>query len=144
MQDEGSQLAAWGLGRIAPTAARGWWLDLCAGPGGKAALLAGLAAERSARLVAAELAPHRARLVAQGLRGYPEPPTVRGGRRHPTRLARRVFDRVLADVPCTGLGALRRRAESRWRRTAADVEELHPLQVAAADFRAGRGRTRAV
>ena len=42
----------------------------------------------------------------------------------------RVFDRVLADVPCTGLGALRRRAESRWRRTAADVEQLHPLQVA--------------
>ena len=129
VQDEGSQLTAWGLGRIASVAERGWWLDLCAGPGGKAALLAGLASERSARLVAVELAPHRARLVAQGLRGYPDPATVvvadsirpawRGG----------AFDRVLADVPCTGLGALRRRAESRWRRTAADVEQLHPLQV---------------
>jgi 16S rRNA (cytosine967-C5)-methyltransferase len=129
VQDEGSQLTAWGLGRIASVAERGWWLDLCAGPGGKAALLAGLASERSARLVAVELAPHRARLVAQGLRGYPDPATVVVA--DSTRPAWRggVFDRVLADVPCTGLGALRRRAESRWRRTAADVEQLHPLQV---------------
>ncbi|HYI53890.1 MAG TPA: RsmB/NOP family class I SAM-dependent RNA methyltransferase [Microlunatus sp.] len=129
VQDEGSQLAAWGLGRAPSAAARGWWLDLCAGPGGKAALLTGLAAERSARLVAVELAPHRARLVAQGLRGYPEPPTVvvADGTRPAWHSGG--FDRVLVDVPCTGLGALRRRAESRWRRTAADVEELHPLQV---------------
>ena len=106
-----------------------WWLDLCAGPGGKSALLAGLAAESSARLVAAELAPHRARLVAQGLRAYPEPPTVlvADGTRPAWRSG--VFDRVLADVPCTGLGALRRRAESRWRRTADDVGRLHGLQV---------------
>ena len=129
VQDEGSQLTAWGLGRLASTAERGWWLDLCAGPGGKAALLAGLAAERSARLVAVELAPHRARLVAQGVRGYPEPPTVVVADGTRPAWSSRVFDRVLADVPCSGLGALRRRAESRWRRTAADVEQLHGLQV---------------
>jgi len=129
VQDEGSQLTAWGLGRISSSAEHGWWLDLCAGPGGKAALLAGLAVERSARLIAVELAPHRARLVAQGSRSYPEPPTVvvADGTRAAWRA--RTFDRVLADVPCSGLGALRRRAESRWRRTAADVEVLHPLQV---------------
>jgi 16S rRNA (cytosine967-C5)-methyltransferase len=40
------------------------------------------------------------------------------------------FTRVLADVPCSGLGALRRRSESRWRRGPADVEQLHPLQLA--------------
>ena len=141
VQDEGSQLTAWGLGRIASTAERGWWLDLCAGPGGKAALLAGLAAERSARLVAVELAPHRARLVAQGVRGYPEPPTVVVADGTRPAWPSRVFDRVLADVPCSGLGALRRRAESRWRRTAADVEELHPPPGGAADVRAGRRRT---
>ncbi len=133
VQDEGSQLAAAALARIPTTATTGWWLDLCAGPGGKSALLAGLAFERSARLVATEIAPHRARLVAQALRGYLQPPTVlvADGTRpawHP-----RGFDRVLTDVPCTGLGALRRRPESRWRRTESDVEELHPLQVALLD-----------
>ena len=130
VQDEGSQLAAWGLTRIAARATRGWWLDLCAGPGGKSALLTGLAAEQSARLLAVELAPHRARLVAQGVRGYPVPPTVVVADGTRPAWSDRAFDRVLADVPCTGLGALRRRAESRWRRTAADVEQLHPLQVA--------------
>ena len=43
------------------------------------------------------------------------------------------FDRVLADVPCSGLGALRRRPEARWRRTPEDVEELRPLQEALLD-----------
>ncbi|MGQ4271748.1 rRNA cytosine-C5-methyltransferase, partial [Nocardiopsis changdeensis] len=38
------------------------------------------------------------------------------------------FDRVLADVPCTGLGALRRRPEARWRRTGDSAAELAPLQ----------------
>jgi 16S rRNA (cytosine967-C5)-methyltransferase len=134
VQDEGSQLTAWGLSRAEAVTESGWWLDLCAGPGGKSALLAGLAAERSARLVAVEIAPHRARLVAQGLRAYPAAssggPTVlvADGTRRAWREG--VFDRVLADVPCSGLGALRRRPESRWRRTPEDVEALHPLQVA--------------
>jgi 16S rRNA (cytosine967-C5)-methyltransferase len=131
VQDEGSQLAAWGLTRAPAEPARGaaWWLDLCAGPGGKSALLAGLAGHDGARLLAAELAPHRARLVAQGLRAYPTPPAVvvADGTRPAWRAG--VFTRVLADVPCTGLGALRRRSESRWRRSVADVEQLHPLQV---------------
>lgn len=66
VQDEGSQLVALALARartaVGDAARR--WLDLCAGPGGKTALLAGLAAEREAVLVAAELQPHRAALVA--------------------------------------------------------------------------------
>lgn len=140
VQDEGSQLVAIALARAATgEAASGHpaWLDLCAGPGGKSALLAGLAAQRGDRLVAAEVAPHRARLVARALHGYSADPAVArsapqvivaDGTRpawHPDR-----FDRVLADVPCTGLGALRRRPESRWRRTSEVVEQLHPLQCA--------------
>jgi 16S rRNA (cytosine967-C5)-methyltransferase len=80
--------------------------------------------------VAVEIAPHRARLVVQGLRAFPDPPTVlvADGIRPAWRLG--AFDLVLADVPCTGMGALRRRPESRWRRSAADVEDLHRLQVA--------------
>ncbi|RMI05117.1 rRNA small subunit methyltransferase B, partial [Cellulomonas triticagri] len=107
------------------------WLDLCAGPGGKAALLAALAAERGARLVANEVQPHRARLVRQALVAVPEGAVedVRtgDGRDVGTDEPGR-YDRVLLDAPCTGLGALRRRPESRWRRTPADLAGLGALQ----------------
>ncbi|HZP53039.1 RsmB/NOP family class I SAM-dependent RNA methyltransferase [Actinocrinis sp.] len=104
------------------------WLDLCAGPGGKAALLAATGAQRGARLVAAEIAPHRARLVKRALqpiRGVHKVVTA-DGTQPPWRPA--TFDRVLLDAPCTGLGALRRRPESRWRREPADVSRLAELQ----------------
>lgn len=104
------------------------WLDLCAGPGGKAALLAGTASQRGARLVAAELAPHRARLVKRALQpihGVHKVVTADGTR--PPWLPG-TFDRVLVDAPCTGLGALRRRPESRWRRKPTDVSLLAVLQ----------------
>jgi 16S rRNA (cytosine967-C5)-methyltransferase len=130
VQDEGSQLVAWGLAR--GDAPAGPWLDLCSGPGGKTALLAGLAAAAGERLVSVEPSAHRAGLVAAGVRAYPanRRPTVL--RADGTLPAWRPgsFARVLADVPCTGLGALRRRPEARWRRTAADVEQLHGLQTA--------------
>ena len=74
VQDEASQLAALALTRVEPHPARRrgsrdrLWLDLCAGPGGKARLLAALAAARGARLVASDLRPHRARRVLGALR----------------------------------------------------------------------------
>lgn len=130
VQDEGSQLVALALARVEAPA--GPWLDLCAGPGGKAALLAGLAIADSQRLVAAELQPHRAALVGQALRAYrgPHRPVtiVADGTRPAWREGS--FAKVMADVPCTGLGALRRRPESRWRRTRRDLETLRPLQAA--------------
>jgi 16S rRNA (cytosine967-C5)-methyltransferase len=106
------------------------WLDLCAGPGGKAALLGALAHQRGATLLANEPAPHRAKLVRQALGAVPrEAWQVRtgDGREVGEEQAER-FDRVLVDVPCTGLGALRRRPESRWRRTPKDLTDLGPLQ----------------
>lgn len=128
VQDEGSQLVALALARA--DAVAGPWLDLCAGPGGKAALLAGLAAEAGETLVASERQPHRARLVAAALRAYPEGTGVIAA--DGTRPAWRpgTFGRVLADVPCTGLGALRRRPEARWRRQPSDLADLVPLQEA--------------
>jgi 16S rRNA (cytosine967-C5)-methyltransferase len=164
VQDEASQLAALALSRVGVTpatpeapgtdpgtgpgpdqrpgqAARPdrLWLDLCAGPGGKARLLAGLAATRGARLIASDVHPHRARRVRDALNraGGPGPdglgPDGPGygviaadGRRVPW--APGTFDRVLADVPCSGLGSLRRRPEARWRKTPADVTELAVLQ----------------
>lgn len=106
------------------------WLDLCAGPGGKAALLGALAHQRGATLLANEPAPHRAKLVRQALGAVPKDAwQVRtgDGREVGTEQAES-FDRVLVDVPCTGLGALRRRPESRWRRTPKDLTDLGPLQ----------------
>ncbi|GAB4098829.1 RsmB/NOP family class I SAM-dependent RNA methyltransferase [Sinomonas halotolerans] len=135
VQDAGSQLVARAVAAV-PVGERDAddhheaWLDLCAGPGGKAALLGALAAQKGATLLANEAAPHRADLVRQALRPVPEQVwEVRtgDGREAGTALGRQ-FDRVIADVPCTGLGALRRRPESRWRRSPADLAELGPLQ----------------
>ncbi|MFI6349723.1 RsmB/NOP family class I SAM-dependent RNA methyltransferase [Streptomyces sp. NPDC050560] len=128
VQDEGSQLVALALAAAPLDGPDRLWLDGCAGPGGKAALLAGLAAERGAALLAAEKQPHRAGLVAAALAGNPGPALTVAA--DGTRPAWRpgTFDRVLVDVPCTGLGALRRRPEARWRRRPEDLEGFGPLQ----------------
>jgi 16S rRNA (cytosine967-C5)-methyltransferase len=138
VQDVGSQLVARALaavdlgdgGPAGSTADGERWLDLCAGPGGKAALLGALARQHGASLLANEPAPHRAKLVRQALAAVPhEVWHVRtgDGREVGSEMAES-FDRVLVDVPCTGLGALRRRPESRWRRTPKDLVDLGPLQ----------------
>ncbi|MFE0364754.1 RsmB/NOP family class I SAM-dependent RNA methyltransferase [Streptomyces griseoaurantiacus] len=128
VQDEGSQLVALALANAPVEGRDERWLDGCAGPGGKAALLAALAAERGAALVAAEKQPHRAGLVARALDGNPGPYQVvtADGTRPAWRPG--TFDRVLVDVPCTGLGALRRRPEARWRRRPEDLDGFAPLQ----------------
>jgi 16S rRNA (cytosine967-C5)-methyltransferase len=126
VQDEGSQLVALALAAVPVEGRDGWWLDMCAGPGGKAALLGALAQQRGARLLAAELQPHRARLVARAVGSSAL--TVLADGAAPAWAAE-AFDRVLVDVPCSGLGALRRRPEARWRRRPDDVESLHPHQV---------------
>ncbi len=130
VQDEGSQLVAWALARSAGP--EGPWLDLCAGPGGKAALLAGLARERGTMLLASELQEHRAQLVRNALAVYGEAHVVAADGTRPA-WPQAAFAKVMADVPCSGLGALRRRPESRWRRHPEDVTELVPLQRALLD-----------
>ncbi|HET7326137.1 MAG TPA: transcription antitermination factor NusB [Nocardioidaceae bacterium] len=126
VQDEGSQLVAVALAQAEVDGSDERWLDMCAGPGGKAALLAGLASGRGARLLAADRQEHRARLVRQALRRASGTlgVVVADGRRP----AWGEFDRVLVDAPCTGLGALRRRPEARWRRQPSDFEGLVRLQ----------------
>ena len=129
VQDEGSQLVALALAGAGVEGRDERWLDLCAGPGGKSALLAALAGGRGARLLASERLEHRAALVASatarvgaGLLGVV---TADGTR---PAWCEGAFDRVLVDAPCSGLGALRRRPESRWRRQPGDLEQLVPLQ----------------
>ncbi|HEY2549725.1 MAG TPA: RsmB/NOP family class I SAM-dependent RNA methyltransferase [Streptosporangiaceae bacterium] len=126
IEDEASQLAAVALARVSVPGRDALWLDMCAGPGGKARLLAGLAATRPARLLAADRRPHRAALAGAAVSAGPAAAVAADGTRPPWLPGS--FDRVLADVPCTGLGALRRRPEARWRRGPADVAELARLQ----------------
>ncbi|MHA7264597.1 RsmB/NOP family class I SAM-dependent RNA methyltransferase [Arthrobacter sp. TMN-37] len=153
VQDAGSQLVARALAAVdllpapagpgaaladgtgaapegAPAGGAERWLDLCAGPGGKSALLAALGRSVPASLVANEPVPHRAQLVRQALRPVDGNAwTVRvGDGRELGQEESGSFDRVLVDAPCTGLGALRRRPEARWRRKPADLVELAPLQ----------------
>jgi 16S rRNA (cytosine967-C5)-methyltransferase len=139
VQDEGSQLVALALAAAdVPGDLPRRWLDLCAGPGGKAGVLGALAVRSGADLTAVEVTPHRADLVRN---------TLRALTRHAKTLGRHIevrtadgrvlgedepaaYGRVLVDAPCTGLGALRRRPEARWRRRPSDIAELAPLQRA--------------
>lgn len=142
-QDAGSQLVARALAAAPLDGPDTAWLDLCAGPGGKAALLAALGVQRGASLVANEAAAHRAQLVEGSLRPLPEGSyaVLTGDGREITSTLRahaselpgsvepdQLFDRVMVDVPCSGLGALRRRPEARWRKSPRDIAELLPLQ----------------
>lgn len=138
VQDEGSQRVALALVEAELDGRDERWLDLCAGPGGKTALLAAIAAQRGARVTANEAQAHRATLVEKSVRSVAEGMgtgdfgVVVGDGTAP-RWEPGTFDRVLVDAPCSGLGALRRRPESRWRRTPQDIADLVPLQRALLD-----------
>ena len=130
VQDEGSQLVSLALASAPLDGPDLRWLDLCAGPGGKAALLAALASGRGAGVLANERLPHRAELVRRTLRGADGVLGVVTGDGTRPPWPAGSFDWALVDAPCTGLGALRRRAEARWRRQPADLDALVPLQQA--------------
>ena len=122
VQDEGSQLVAQIFAKVVSNQDN--WLDLCAGPGGKAALLSSLAKESGKKFTANEISAPRAKLVEQVIGGAR---LLVGDGRDIATLGE-MYGAILADVPCTGLGALRRRPEVRWRRTVADLRELTQLQ----------------
>ena len=122
VQDEGSQLVAHIFAQATKEAHS--ILDLCAGPGGKAALLSHLANIQGQDFVANEISQARAKLVKNVVGKFP----VLVGDGREIAAHGRTFDAILADVPCTGLGALRRRPEVRWRRTVQDLRELTQLQ----------------
>lgn len=100
------------------------WLDLCAGPGGKAAYLSALLKRDGGSLLANEISNERAKLVSQVI--HHGEVNVCDGRSMPDELGK--FDRILLDAPCTGIGALRRRPEVRWRRNLQDLKNLTQLQ----------------
>lgn len=121
VQDYGSQLVVELFYQTRDSHTRRW-LDLCAGPGGKAAYLDSLISD--GELIANEISQERSQLISQVVkRGK----VVTGdGRQLPDSIGD--FDRILVDAPCSGLGALRRRPEVRWRRKPSDIGPLRTLQ----------------
>ena len=143
VQDEGSQLVALIAAGVHVDGSDTAWLDACAGPGGKAALLGALAAGRGAHVTAVEHQQHRAQLIASTVAELTSVEVVHADA---TALSEQpwyrdaMFDRVLVDVPCSGLGALRRRPDLRWQRGPRDVADLASTQesLLVAAFRAVR------
>ena len=127
VQDEGSQLVAIAFSQAASSAHS--ILDLCAGPGGKAALISHLCQESGKDFTANEVSEVRAQLVKKVVGKFPV--WVGDGRKIASHS--QTFDAIIADVPCTGLGALRRRPEVRWRRSLQDLRALTELQRELAD-----------
>ena len=138
VQDEGSQWAALALVDAPLDGTDTNWVDLCAGPGGKASLLGAIADQRQAQVDAVEISAHRAQLVRSTAKGLPVHVHQADGREFSTD---RSADRVLIDAPCSGLGALRRRPEARWRKQPSDLAELNSLQRELLEAGIGLART---
>ena len=118
IQDEASQLVA----ALVGTGSR--LLDCCAAPGGKTAALA--VRNPTAQIIASELHPHRADLLRKRVRAANVQVITADVLALPLLGS---FDRVLADVPCSGTGTLARNPEIKWRLTAADLSNLHARQI---------------
>jgi 16S rRNA (cytosine967-C5)-methyltransferase len=101
-------------------------LDVCAAPGGKATAVAA----SGALVIGGDRRPSRARLLARNVAGLERrlPVVIADGARPPFPPA--TFDAVLVDAPCSGLGALRRRPDARWRIERSDVDALVEVQRA--------------
>ena len=132
VQDEGSQLAALLLTRVAPLEAAERIWDMCAGPGGKTAVLGAEACAVGASVLASEISEHRSTLVEDSTSAItdrlPTAMSVEVGDSRRPRAER--FSRILLDAPCSGLGALRRRPEARWVKTPESIPALRELQEA--------------
>ena len=126
IQDEASQLVAALVGRTLNQGSR--ILDCCAAPGGKTLAIADQ--NPNAVITAAELHPHRARLLQKLLTAAKASTRIEvitgDARRLPLSAP---FDRILADVPCSGTGTLARNPEIKWRLSQADLAELHDRQL---------------
>src|ERR1700722_104093 len=129
IQDEASQLVAALVGRDSGSSSK--ILDCCAAPGGKTLAIADH--NPQAAITAVELHAHRARLLENLLLQHDPHSSERiqimvADAQHPP--PSNSFDRVLADVPCSGTGTLARNPEIKWRLKPEDLGELHQRQFA--------------
>ncbi len=125
VQDESSMLVAHVL-RPAPGQVV---LDVCAGPGGKSTHLAQLM-ENKGLIISCDVHEHRLRLIEDNA-GRLGITIIRTVLADATKIAadhEAKYDLILVDAPCSGLGVLRRRADSRWRKKEEDIALLAKLQ----------------
>lgn len=105
-------------------------LDSCSAPGGKAAHIAQLMDNRG-RVVSRDIYPHKVKLIeknASRLGINILDPEVGDSRKLPSSFCG-IFDRVLVDAPCSGLGIIRRKPDLKWKRNPEDIKELSCLQA---------------
>ncbi len=124
-QDRSSQWVAAAVGALPGERV----FDMCAAPGGKATAMAARSVTPGAFVVAADVSPARSGLIRDNIArvGADAVAVCADGTRPP--FANSSFDRVLLDAPCSGLGAMRRRADSRWRITPDTIDDLAALQT---------------
>lgn len=127
VQDQGSYLVARALAQAPARTAKAKntprvWVDMCAGPGGKAALLSRWAQSDEAQFLAIEISPHRADLITRMTNRV----AIADSSLPPLRIGS--AEKILLDAPCSGLGALRRRPDARHRKQPSDIPGLIALQ----------------
>ena len=124
IQDIGSQLVVEHLYDAPISTEETFWVDLCAGPGGKMALLEAVGSLSNVEVWGSEISPHRCELVRNLLRNPDRVLNIDG-----RQWSKEGASRILVDAPCSGLGAIRRRPESRWRKSQASLKELNLIQT---------------
>ena len=124
VQDQGSQLVALALLAIADKSGR--WLDMCSGPGGKSAILQSGIAASGGILDCMEPVPARAEMVRRALTTESETNVIVDYGQNSKKGS---YEAVLLDAPCSGLGSVRRKPESRWRKQPSQLPQLSTLQA---------------
>lgn len=127
VQDQGSQLVALALAKVDSVSSGEKWLDMCAAPGGKTAILASASEFDGVEITANEIHEARSALMKKSLQNFENLKfTTKDGTFFED--IPETFDRILLDAPCSGLGSLRRRPESRWRKKPSDLPNLRGTQ----------------
>ena len=124
VQDQGSQLVALALLGVGDKSGR--WLDMCSGPGGKSAILQAGIAKHGGVLDCLEPIPQRAEMVRKALTAESETNVIVDFGQNAEKNR---YEAVLLDSPCSGLGSVRRKPESRWRKQPSQLPQLTSLQA---------------
>lgn len=123
IQDAASQAAAYLLANFKVKENETDWLDACAAPGGKTATMAQVSAKENIKITAIDIHPHKEQLIQENIKTHSNVTILIGDSRLSPWKSKK-FDRILIDAPCSGLGAIRRRSESRWKKREIDLKEL--------------------